>query len=152
MREADRPSARAMLAGLGVHPESQLTDLADFMRLRAARSLKDAVGFTKDQAGLLAWGAIGRKVETFRFGSSEVAALQGSARPGSVPARAKVHRHRGRSFHLPNSTLLPDDRDRIGSQQAIAKPGVCLVHRPQHGCFRGLAIAATDKLIASERP
>jgi len=70
VRQGDWPTARAMLAGVGVHPENGVSGRAGFLRLRADQGLGDSAAFTADRDALIAaddrkLAANGGKVESF---------------------------------------------------------------------------------------
>ena len=137
VREGDWPTARAMLAGVAVHPEAQISALAGFIRLRADQGLGDAAAFTRDRADLLAaddarLGAIGRKVETFRVGAVQVAAYEAAVDQGAFHRTLEFIVTPDDPAAYPASILLTDDRNAINIQQELGKPGAA---KPEHAWF-----------------
>jgi hypothetical protein len=88
VRQADWNTARAMLAGAGIHPENGFAGRAGFFRLRADQGLGDARAFTADRDALIAandqrLAANGGRVERFAVPGGHVDAYRTGVDQGS---------------------------------------------------------------------
>jgi hypothetical protein len=127
--EQDWLTARTMLSGLGLHPESGLGAEAAFLQLRVDQAVGDAKGFTAHRAAMLAadetnlLSAGGRKRESFAVPGGTVTAYEASIDQGAFHRVYEFVATPNDPAAYPATIQLTDDREATGLQALLAKPG-----------------------------